>query len=422
MSFRLNTSAQNNNYAYKNIDAYTGFLQKTNEENTALLNKKIQKPYREFINEKNTELIKRLNEKGFLFDTVAYPYLTSIFNHILEKNSLDKNRFHFFVDRTSNVNAYSYEDGTVVCNLGLIGLMENESQLAMVFCHELGHVLLKHVNTALVRQLEKYNSPEFLAQVKHIEKQQYNTKKQLENLLVSDVFDRRKHGRSQENAADSLGMLLFCNTSYGAKTVPGIFNLLDSAEIKATTCTIHAFFERERIGLDENWLKHEKKMSFGAAGKKEITDSLKTHPDCAKRKIAMEFFFNHKPKPGNDFWVGNKQKLAQVKKVALFDEAECSKDMDNLGLYLYQLIQNNSIFSSNAYIKTATYSTMLSLGKHYKAHNLHEVVNSQYVSNNDNDEYAVLLKLLDSISLENLNDITNTYYQNNKLLITISKN
>jgi hypothetical protein len=415
-------SAQNVTYAYKNIKGYTAFLQKISEENALFLNKKTQKTYREFINEKNTELIKRLNEKGFLFDTIAYPYLNSIFNHILEKNSLDKNRFHFFVDRTSIVNAYSYEDGTIVCNLGLVGLMENESQLAMVFCHELGHVLLRHVNTALVRQLEKYNSPEFLEQLKHIEKQKYNTKKQLENLLVNDVFDRRKHSRSQESAADSLGMLLFSNTSYSAQTIPTIFNFLDSAVTKTTTCTIHAFFEQEKIGLDENWLKPEKKMSFGAAEKKEITDSLKTHPDCAKRKIAMESFFWSRPKPGIDFLVGNTQKLTQVKKVALFDEAEYSKDLDNLGLYLYQLIQNNSVFPSNAYIKTATYSTMLSLVKHFKAHTLYEVVNNQYVSSYDNDQYAVLLKLLDNLSLENLNEITNTYYQNNKLLITISKN
>ncbi|WP_157740709.1 M48 family metallopeptidase [Mucilaginibacter xinganensis] len=415
-------AAQNVTYAYKNINSYSAFLQKTSEENALVLNKKIQKTYREFISEKNTELIKRLNEKGFLFDTIAYPYLNSIFNHILEKNSLDKNRFHFFIDRTSSVNAYSYEDGTVVCNLGLLGLMENESQLAMVFCHELGHVLLKHVNTGLVRQLEKYNSPEFLAQLKHIEKQRYNTKKQLENLLVNDVFDRRKHSRSQENAADSLGMVLFSNSSYGARTVSRIFNFLDSAENKTTSCSIHAFFEQEKISIDENWLKSEKKMSFGAAEKKEITDSLKTHPDCAKRKIAMESFFRKKPKPGIDFLVGNKQKLALVKKTALFDEAEYSKDIDNLGLYLYQLIQNNSVFPLNAYIKTATYNTMLSLGKHSKAHTLHEVVNSQYVSSYENDQYAVLLKLLDNISLENLNEITHTYYQNNKLLITNSKN
>src|SRR5882757_7243135 len=98
LSLMFQASAQNVTYAYKNIKGYKSFLQKISEENALFLNKKTQKTYREFINEKNTELIKRLNEKGFLFDTIAYPYLNSIFNHILEKNSLDKNRFHFFVD------------------------------------------------------------------------------------------------------------------------------------------------------------------------------------------------------------------------------------------------------------------------------------------------------------------------------------
>lgn len=412
---------KNSDYTYQNIDVYKAFLEKTASENTTLLDKKIRKQYSKIIIGKNTELIKQLNEKEFLFDQTTYPYLNSIFNHVLKKNSLDKNQFHFFVDRTTSVNAYSYEDGTIVCDLGLVSIMENESQIAMVFCHELGHYLLKHVNTAIAKQLEKYNSPEFLAHVKEIQKQKYNTRVQLEGLLINDVFDRRKHSRSQERAADSLSMILFRNTGYNCKTVSRVFDLLDSADSKTTVCTIQNFFKQERISVNENWLKPAKKMSFGTPEKKEIIDSLKTHPDCTQRKIVMQSFFDKNPKPGADFLTGNFKKLSDVKKAALFDEAAYSKDNDNLGFYFYRLIQNNARFPSNTYIKTEIFGTLLSICKHNKSHTLYTVVSSQYIPEDDKDEYAKLLKLFDSTSLKEMTEITNTYYQNNKSLITASE-
>src|SRR6185312_3948338 len=104
-------------YVYQDLNSYKVFLENTESQNGALLDKKLQKQYKEIINGKNDALLKQLNDKGFLFDAEAYPYLNSILNHILEKNSLDKNQFHFFIDRSPEVNAYSYEDGTVVCNL-----------------------------------------------------------------------------------------------------------------------------------------------------------------------------------------------------------------------------------------------------------------------------------------------------------------
>ncbi|CAN5358865.1 M48 family metallopeptidase [soil metagenome] len=431
LCFRLNLYAQINHlqtdtvrtsdHVYQNADAYKAFLEKTANENTSLLNSKLQKQYRKIIAEKNAGLIKQLNEKGFLFDAAAYPYLNSIFDHILDANSLDKNRFHFFIDRTLAANAYSYEDGTVVCDLGLVSIMENESQIAFVFCHELGHYLLKHVNTEIVKQLEKYNSPEFLARVKSIKKQSYNTKNKLEDLLADEVFDRRKHNRFQERAADSLGMLLFMHTNYSCKMIPRVFDLLDAAESKTAICKIGTFFKQEGISIDEDGLKPANIMSFGKPVKKDVVDALKTHPDCAQRKITMQSFFDQHPKPGVEFFIGTPQKLSAIKKTALFDEAAYLKENDNLSFYFYQLIQNNAQFPSNKYIKTEIFNTLLSVCSHYQAHTLYMVVSNQYAPDDDKDEYAKLLKLFDSLSLKEMKEIAITYYQNNKSLINASK-
>ena len=417
--YAQNISLPQKDHQYGHIDDYSAFLTKTAHDNAAGLNKKIQKEYLKTITEKNAGLIKSLNDNDFLFDATVYPYLSAIFNHILEKNGLDKNQFHFFIDRTSSVNAYSYEDGTVVCNLGLLNLMENESQLAMIFCHELGHYLLKHVNVSITSQLERYHSREFNIEIKKIKKQEYNVNTQLEALLTTDVFDRSKHNRGQERAADSLGVVLFCKTGYNGTNVSHMFDLLEASESNRETGILKNFFNAESLPVENSLLRPVKRMSFGVV-KKELVDSLKTHPDCAGRKATMQAYFNDHPKTGVDFLTGDIKKLNDVQKVARFDEAGYAKQKDNLGYYFYQLIQLNTLYPANGYVKTETFNTLLSFCNHQQAHTLYTVVNTKYIAGDDNDEYAILLKMLDSIDFDTLKAVTIKYYNNNKSLITAS--
>jgi len=52
--------------------------------------------------------------------------------------------FRFFVVEDPNINAAALPDGTVLVNTGLLGAVENESQLAFVLSHEIAHVLQAH--------------------------------------------------------------------------------------------------------------------------------------------------------------------------------------------------------------------------------------------------------------------------------------
>ena len=52
--------------------------------------------------------------------------------------------FRFFVVEDPSINAAALPDGTLLINTGLLGAMENESQLAFVMSHEMAHVLQAH--------------------------------------------------------------------------------------------------------------------------------------------------------------------------------------------------------------------------------------------------------------------------------------
>lgn len=421
VALRAQHTVKNNCCAYQNLAVYKTFLTDIAKTNTEKLDKKLRKDYAEIINKKNTDLITELVENNFLFDSSINQYLGAIFDHILDKTGLDKKAFHFFVNRTDAINAYTYEDGTVVCNLGLLNIVETESQVAMVFCHELAHYLLGHTNAGIVRTIEKFNSPEFLEQVKEIKKEKYNTKKQLEDLLVTDLFNRRRHNRSQETMADSLGLLLFSKTGYGSAAVPQLFDLLDSSDDVTIKCTIRAFFRNENIAADESWFVMPKKMTFGEARKKEMVDTLKTHPDCAKRKLYAQDFFGRHPKAGPDFILSTKARLNNMKDVAIIAEAAYAKDKDRLSYYLYLLIQNDSRFVSDKSIKTEIFNLLVNFCYKIKDHSLAYVIDKPYITENTKDEYARLLKLLDDVDLKQMKQIAGSYYEKNKAFITMNE-
>lgn len=405
---------------YAKLEDYKKHLAVIEEKNSETLDKKIRKEYRAIIAEKNTGLLTELKEDNFLFEGEITDYLGPVFFHILEKNKLDKNDYHFFVSRSAAVNAYTYEEGTVVCNLGLLEIAETESQVAMVFCHELAHYLLNHANNSIIKQIEKFNSPEFLAQVKEIKKEKYNTKKQLEDLLVSDLFNRRRHDRLQELSADSLGMLLLSKTNYGSAAIPHLFDLLNSSDTIKTKSTIREFCNRENIAVEENWFLTRKKMSFGVEVKQQIRDTLKTHPDCAIRKIYVQDFFTKNPKPGPDFVLFGNTSLAAIKEKAAFEEARYAKDKEQLGYYLFQLIQNDARFPANPFIEQEIFNLLLTISLKQKDHTLSAVIDKPYATENAQDEYAKLLKMLDALELDKMKSITNNYLEKHKDHITLN--
>jgi hypothetical protein len=405
---------------YPQLNDYKKHLDEIAKKNSEPLTKNIRKEYSEIVAEKNTDLLKELKENNFLFDTEVTKYLSSVFFHILDKNNLNKNEYHFFVSRSHAINASAYEDGTVICNLGLLNIMESESQVAMVFCHEIAHYLLNHVNNAIVKRIENYNSPEFLAKVKEIKKEKYNTKKQLEELFITDLFNRRRHNRSQELSADSLGLLLFSKTNYGSTAIPHLFDLLNTSDSIVIKTSIKDFCSRENIAADESWFTIRKKMSFGADTKKEIKDTLKTHPDCEVRKIYAEKYFAKNPGAGPDFILSENTGFAKIKQAAVIEEARYSKDKERLSYYLYQLIQNDARFAGNTFIKQEIFELLLSFYLKQKNHTLAYVIDSPYATENSNDEYAKLLKMLDAFDLQKFKEVAINYYGKNKRYLNLN--
>lgn len=74
-------------------------------------------------------------------------YVSHLGDSLIPKGAEGTSRsieFRFFVVEDPSINAASLPDGTLLINTGLLGALENESQLAFVLSHEMAHVLQVH--------------------------------------------------------------------------------------------------------------------------------------------------------------------------------------------------------------------------------------------------------------------------------------
>ncbi len=85
------------------------------------------------------------------------PVVTEFINELGQRLVLHLNRnkiaYHFKVVDAEAINAFALPGGYVYVNLGLIRAAENESELAGVMGHEIGHVVGRHGAKQLTKQL-----------------------------------------------------------------------------------------------------------------------------------------------------------------------------------------------------------------------------------------------------------------------------
>lgn len=86
-------------------------------------------------------------------DPVVTAYIDQLGQHLASYSQRRNITYHFKVVNTEDVNAFAVPGGYLYVNIGLIRTAENESELAGVIGHEIGHVVGKHGAKQMTRQL-----------------------------------------------------------------------------------------------------------------------------------------------------------------------------------------------------------------------------------------------------------------------------
>jgi hypothetical protein len=130
--------------------------------------------------------------------------------------------FRFYVVEDPSINAASLPDGTILINTGLLGAVENESQLAFVISHEIAHVLQAHY----WREVTETRSKRVLITIAAIAGSGFigDVSLFLGQMGLAAVVNG--YSRRIENQADRVAMQNLIDLGYDPRTAIGFFRLM----------------------------------------------------------------------------------------------------------------------------------------------------------------------------------------------------
>ena len=152
------------------------------------------------------------------------PLLTAYLNHLGQKIAAESRRpqieYSFKIVNTDVVNAFSLPGGFVYVNRGLLDFVTNESELAGVLAHEIGHVVAYHsMNDVARRSLVDQG-------MYQLQKAGIVTDQQMMDMVqryggTMLLFVDRKFSREEESEADMLGLYNAIRAGYDPNGLVG---------------------------------------------------------------------------------------------------------------------------------------------------------------------------------------------------------
>ncbi len=116
--------------------------------------------------------------------------------------------WRFAAVESAQVNAFAVPGGTILITSGMLGLINNEAELACVLGHEVGHVTRKHHLALLQKQLLLKAGTDALATQTNL-----SETRKFVTAQGSELFARALD-RDSERDADSDGVLLAARAGY----------------------------------------------------------------------------------------------------------------------------------------------------------------------------------------------------------------
>lgn len=250
--------------------------------------------------EYQAQLEEILENKKLLFDDRFETYVDSLFNIIIASNSalIDKD-IKVFLSKKPSPNAFSIGNGTVIINIGLFSFLENENQLSSVISHEIAHELLEHSHNSIIKRA-KLNSSVLggnSAFTRNLRLKKYNKGTQSFEKLKSLLYKEGTVKRQNEIEADSLGYLLYKNSSAPKEEFLNSLITLkryDSLPSIALDSTIYyKTFNLPNQAFNNDWMKNEdfEDYNYNFYKDKIDSDSIKDHPEIENRieKLKQSF-------------------------------------------------------------------------------------------------------------------------------------
>lgn len=105
---------------------------------------KLTKDEREDFRYATNDALREIFANGNIYFNDPLTDYVRLIGHNLTANTDFEDKIEFYVSKSSELNATSWQTGTIIVNIGLLSQLENEAQLAFVLAHEIAHFKHQH--------------------------------------------------------------------------------------------------------------------------------------------------------------------------------------------------------------------------------------------------------------------------------------
>jgi len=419
---QTNMQAQQSYQPLKSDSLYNHLLLEETEKrlqyDIAKLSGPLENQFAEVYEQRYYDLHAKINARHFVSDERLNPYFQEIFQHLLASNpELNQPPPRLLISRYPQPNASCLGEGTIALNLGLIHKLQNEGQVAFVLSHELAHHYLNHVNKAIARHIEAYNSNYTRKRLKKASKQKYNQKAEAIAVLKNLAYQQGRHSRQHEKSADSLALHFLQKSRYSPSHSISTLTLLDTIDRHTSLAVpdLKSTFHAEAYPFKEEWLMDEQNLSFGFNQINEFeADSLKTHPDCTRRINWVKEEISSLSSISRQHYIADSSQFNKLKAICQYELIESEYQLQRYSRSLYLALAMLQSSPEQSYLHTVVNKSLYQIYQAQKNHTFNEFVDmpSPYFT----DGYNQLLNFVANLRLSEIARVAFHYAENQSRL------
>jgi hypothetical protein len=246
----------------------------------------------------NFEIDKMIKSGLVLFNDPVSNYLNEVCKKLLESDPSFNKAVRVYTLRSTAVNAFATDRGSIFVTLGLLARLENEAQLAFVISHEMTHVKEGHV----LKLFEEST---------RIDKNADEKKVVDESVFDKNLIRKNQYSQELETEADSEGLKRFLKTNYSTEGLPEMMDVLKYGYLPFKNEVFDTnYFNKVHYSFPYGyWLTEMNALSEDPESETEYN----THPHTEIRKAELQKVIGEKGKQGGSSYLVSEEKFRDIR-------------------------------------------------------------------------------------------------------------
>jgi hypothetical protein len=336
----------------------------------------------EFLLETNYLIDELLLSGKVLFGDTVTAYVNHVADNVLVNQPELRGKLRFYCLKSSEVNAFSTNQGIVFVTLGLIAQLENEAQLAFVLSHEIAHYERHHTMNEYLENRKIFSQQDSY---------KYNT-------YDDQIRTASSYSKDLELEADSLGLLRLEKTGYDCDEAISSFFVLQFSDLPFED------FEFNPDFLENPVMKLPKDLLLDSITPINLDndaedDSYSSHPNIATRRKKLENTLDHMSGCGNQKFASTPEEFYMIRKICRFETVRILLNRRDYCAAFYNAYILQKADSQSIYLQTCLGKSLYGMAK-YKNHGSYSDVSEYYGKKEGNQQQVYhLFGTLDATQL-----------------------